>query len=92
MTQRHELAEFVSLEHKAAADAECSLAAQCASLQARLEERGADLDTVRAAVDATRAEAASARSQLEACEAEVRLVHMCACRGFAWSVGTGRTG
>jgi hypothetical protein len=62
--QRQELADFASLERKAVADAEGAAAAQCASLQARLEQQGA-------ALDAARAEAAAAQSKLEACQAEV---------------------
>ena len=46
------------------ADAESAAAAQCASLQARLEEQGA-------ALDVAQTEAAVAQSKLDACHLEV---------------------
>ena len=56
---------FASLEHRAAAEALGSVTAQCASLEARLQEQGAVLDK-------TKEEAESAQRRLQACETEVR--------------------
>ena len=63
-TQRQELADFALVERRALTDAESAMAAQCATLQAQLDEQGA-------ALGVARTEAAVMQSKLEACQAEV---------------------
>ena len=55
---------YATLEHKTAAESISSVTAQCAGLEARLQEQGAVLDR-------TKEVAASAQGRLQACEIEV---------------------